>query len=35
MSGKARTLFVRIMCIVLAALIVLSAAYSALYSCGM
>lgn len=35
MSGKARTLFVRIMCIVLAALIIISAAYSAFYSCAM
>jgi|GEM_PF-1826783 len=35
MSGKSRTLFVRVMCIVLAALILVSAAYSAFYSCAM
>ncbi len=35
MSGKKRTVFVRAMCIVLAALILLSAAYSAFYSCAM
>ena len=33
MSGKKRTLFVRVMCIVLAGLIAVSAAYSAFYSC--
>ncbi len=35
MSGQKRTLFVRVMCIVLAALIAVSAAYSAFYSCAM
>lgn len=33
MSGKNRTLFIRIMCIVLAALMFVSVFYSALYSC--
>jgi len=35
MTGKQRTLFVRAMCIILAALILISAAYSAFYSCNM
>ncbi len=35
MSGKSRTLFVRVMCIILAALMIVSAAYSAFYSCAM
>ena len=35
MSGQKRTLFIRIMCIILAALILISAAYSAFYSCAM
>ena len=34
MSGKKRTLFVRIVCIVMAALMFVSVFYSALYSCA-
>lgn len=34
MSGKNRTLFIRIMCIFLAALMLLSVVYSALLSCA-